>query len=199
MSRCQTRLLNSEAEAFLRFFVAHLAAKSIALSSVGIDPNIVARNPNLVADLDRYAEQVSTFDFDCAKRVGSPFDWRMPAFFLESVASYWTAKGEQFHVNADNSFLVAEVAPDSAATINSLCRARKMRSRAVVEFDAGRSVEQSGTNPLPSTAAGNKLDMETQESADQEFQLDERTGLDRLDQDLRAFPSAEIASACNGR
>jgi hypothetical protein len=190
--------LSSKAKLFSWIFVGQLAVESAALSAVAYNPHIVAKDPRIVAKLDGYAEDVSRLDFDCAKRLGSNFNWRVPAYFLESAAGYWEAKGEQFRVSANASELLAEVAPNSAATVKALCDARKTRTLAAEKFNAARSEYRSNPRRSLAETGENALDAEAQESIDQEFPLDQQSGLDRVDQDLSAFPAAERASACSG-
>ena len=116
---------------FSRVLVQQLAVESAALSAVAYNPHIVprivAKDPRIVAKLDGYAEDVSRLDFDCAERLGSNFNWRLPAYFLESAAGYWEAKGEQFRVSANAPALLAEVGTGTGGEQSRLSVTREER------------------------------------------------------------------------
>lgn len=180
----------------LRIVAAQLLIENNALYSVAFDPRLVPRNPRLVDELDRFAEDVSGFDFDCVKAAGLKADWRLPAYFLDSAAGYWAAKGEQFGISDKDFHRLKTLKLDSSTKVKALCRAERLRFAAAKAFEVERTADSPKTPT--STAVEDALDDDAQNAVDQDFPLVQQAGVDRIDRDLSDFPDAEKASACAG-
>ena len=202
-SRDAHKLRRAGTKLFGRFTLAEVAAKNNVLSEAGSNPGIVDAHPDLIETLDRYADDVSIFDLRCPVLFGievEPNVNGVKALFLESVGSYWLAKGENFGASDNDPVHLRMIESDRKNTIAALCKAQLAFSKALKSLEL--SQDKTVGDPRASrgdegfTQTFDQLDSEITMAATADSPLIFQRGWDRARNDLSAFSEGDKAEVC---
>ncbi len=161
--------------------------------------DIVGQRPQLLQEghhreeykewLDKNAEYVSEFDYDCAREAGLVFSDRVPAWTQQTVAKYWEVEADKFGApDGITTELPFSNAADEA-TIGLFCKAKVAYRKAAELLSVARE-KDNATTPRGS------LDDEIKEETEEQFALSLTTGIYRINENLQKFPLGEIPDNC---
>jgi hypothetical protein len=167
--------------------------KNNALDAVGKNPSIVSAHPELIDTLDGYADEVSRFDVECPGLLGAQVTDDLnilKASFLDSAASYWEAKGENFGTSKNDETRLRGIELNSEETIKALCDAKRAYAR------GKRLAEHRTSSKTQEHEIYDQLNDELEEDAAAVLPFEMQSGWDRADAALSAFPAKDVENAC---
>ena len=186
----QVRALGAEASnLFGRFVLADISAKNNALNIIPGNPGIVSRKPLIVRDLDRFANDVATFDLDCPnKLIGKGYDftdWR--ARFLDSVGGYWLAKGQNFGASTNETSDSGNFDVSENERTKSLCRAK-------IAYVKAADFAKARTDRISPDSLNIRAEVEDDNL--NEFPYRVRINLQRTNVAINNLPAGDVAAVC---
>jgi hypothetical protein len=200
--------LGKDAESlFGRLVYTDLNVKITVLDYVGKNPSFVNARPDLVRKLDSFAQDVSTFDIDCMRRLKANFSKESPEFFesrnLDSLGAYWAAKGGNFDASRNDKAKVRGVELDREARVKALCSAKEAYSRALElavsadeNLESRRGEQRTPQSEVEAYLGSDKLDVDLKAAEFSSFPYAVQQRLDLVGQELNEFPAGDLPPSC---
>jgi hypothetical protein len=187
---------------FGRFVLADVSVKNNALNIIPGNPGIVSRKPVIVRDLDRFANDVATFDLDCPnKLIGKDYDfttWRPR--FLDSVGGYWLAKGQNFGATDDDPRDAGIFDVSQNERTKSLCQAKIAYLRAAdfakATTDEKDPSSEDGICPLWNPPDFLNICLEVAKDNLEEFPYRLQINLHHTNLAISNLPAGDVAAVC---
>jgi hypothetical protein len=156
-------------------------------------PSIVSVHPDLIGTLDGYADEVSRFDIECpdilgAKNVTNDLNI-LKASFLDSAASYWEAKGENFGTSKNDGTKLRAIELDSRETIRALCAAQRA-------YALGKRLADKTSPETQNSKIYDHLNDDLERDGAATLPSAMQSGWDRAEAALSTYPAKDVADAC---